>query len=73
MGLRQDANRPVRLHPRHQLGAPAAGTSCPLIATPRVGYPDDRRRFATSAPASAVQPVWWEAPSPSPVSPWKYS
>jgi len=32
-----------------------------------------RRRFATSAPASAVQPVWCDAPSPSPVSPSKYS
>jgi len=20
-----------------------------------------------------VQPVWWEAPSPAPLSPWKYS
>jgi len=25
--------------------------------------------FATTP----VQPVWWEAPSPSPLSPWKYS
>jgi hypothetical protein len=22
---------------------------------------------------SAVQPVWWLAPRPRPVSPWKYS
>src|SRR6185503_5708872 len=27
------------------------------------------RSWATSA----VQPVWWLAPSPAPVSPWKYS
>lgn len=36
-------------------------------------YARARRRFATSAPASAVQPVWCDAPSPSPVSPSKYS
>ena len=22
---------------------------------------------------SPVHPVWWDAPSPAPVSPWKYS
>ena len=27
------------------------------------------RSFATSP----VQPVWWLAPTPAPVSPWKYS
>ena len=27
----------------------------------------------TISATSAVHPVWWEAPRPSPVSPWKYS
>jgi len=27
----------------------------------------------TRSATSAVQPVWWEAPTPRPVSPWKYS
>ena len=37
----------------------------------------DYFRFCPSASrnrvASAVQPVWWLAPTPRPVSPWKYS
>jgi hypothetical protein len=28
---------------------------------------------STRSAARAVQPVWWLAPSPAPVSPWKYS
>src|SRR6516164_3245223 len=27
----------------------------------------------TRSATSAVQPVWWQAPTPRPVSPWKYS
>lgn len=29
--------------------------------------------FSISRATSAVHPVWWLAPRPCPVSPWKYS
>src|SRR4051812_37041068 len=32
-----------------------------------------RQRVSSSLATRAVQPVWWLAPSPSPVSPWKNS
>ena len=49
--------------------------SRPGLAAKRLGTRPAlrRRRSAMSAATSAVQPVWCEAPRPSPVSPWKYS
>ena len=42
------------------------------ISSPSVGtYAPRARRI--SSPTSPVQPVWWLAPSPAPLSPWKYS
>ena len=42
--------------------------------------PDSSNVFASSEPkswisvaTSPVHPVWWLAPSPAPLSPWKYS
>ena len=35
--------------------------------------PEPRPRRMIRSATSPVQPVWWEAPSPAPVSPWKYS
>jgi hypothetical protein len=55
-------------------------------ATPTGGYTGTRSRSSLTAAGSrpiatcssslatsAVQPVWWLAPTPAPVSPWKYS
>src|SRR5205085_11426362 len=33
----------------------------------------ERYALITRSATRPVQPVWWEAPSPAPVSPWKYS
>ncbi len=52
----------------HGPGGPSARCSRSV----RVGMPDPGRRRMRSA-TSPVQPVWWEAPSPAPLSPWKYS
>ena len=35
--------------------------------------PQPRPRRMIRSATSPVQPVWWEAPRPAPVSPWKYS
>jgi hypothetical protein len=32
-----------------------------------------RQQSSRTRVTTAVQPVWWLAPSPCPVSPWKYS
>ena len=44
---------------------------CPALSRPR--RTSGRARSCTSLTTSAVQPVWWLAPSPRPVSPSKYS
>ncbi len=53
-------------------GEPAGASSEPLVQTD--GGADLRAdpRWSSKA-TSPVHPVWWEAPSPRPVSPWKYS
>ena len=40
-------------------------------ASPMEGTAPCRRRIRSAI--SPVQPVWWAAPSPAPLSPWKYS
>lgn len=42
---------------------------------PRAGgcYPRLRASSSRQRTARAVQPVWWLAPTPRPLSPWKYS
>ena len=51
---------------------PGDGSGIVSIVAPPVS-PARARRAAISTAASAVHPVWCDAPSPSPVSPWKYS
>jgi uncharacterized membrane protein YdjX (TVP38/TMEM64 family) len=51
----------------------AVGVGFGRFATACDHWPARARRAAISTAASAVHPVWCDAPSPSPVSPWKYS
>ena len=51
----------------------AASLDAPLGATQRDDGCGGRRHSSISDATRAVQPVWCEAPRPSPLSPWKYS
>src|SRR5262249_19288790 len=51
--------------------APAFSVA-PESSSPRVGTGRPRARKINSA-TSPVHPVWWLAPRPAPLSPWKYS
>ena len=55
--------------------AEVAGGAAPprRRARPRQGGRHGRRRVRIRSTTSAVQPVWCQAPSPAPLSPWKYS
>lgn len=56
------------------LGSRAPSTAARHPGAGRVARRDAQRRHSSISEATrAVQPVWWEAPSPCPVSPWKYS
>ena len=57
-----------RRHPR--LSARAEGVMTPGLEAALVRW---RIRSSMQRTTSAVHPVWWLAPTPRPVSPWKYS
>src|SRR5262249_35648204 len=73
------------LRPAHQRRPPAAARRTALRGAPRYGVASERspsRKIvrASRQPTSwiirataPVQPVWCDAPSPAPLSPWKYS
>ena len=43
------------------------------LAANRARWTRYRRHSSISAATNPVQPVWWEAPRPAPLSPWKNS
>ena len=68
-GRRHSVERPDAGGQRAARDAPRTGPrgagSCERMATPRSA--------GGASPPSPVQPVWWLAPVPAPLSPWKYS
>jgi hypothetical protein len=51
----------------------AALANAPLLPAARNCFSSIRPKTSISFATRPVQPVWWPAPRPAPLSPWKYS
>ena len=69
-GMAKEGTIRHKMRQMNKIGICSAGCFCDIRAVrARLCYRHSSIRLATSA----VHPVWWLAPRPAPVSPWKYS
>ncbi len=73
VGLEPLAGEPLRCHGSHATSTGVAARCASRADRSSMWPVTGQRRGCSSLATSPVHPVWWEAPTPRPVSPWKYS